>query len=302
RIRASSGWVRCRTRTSRLRAAPQRPAGGRLSVAIRGIVARPTRLRCGRRRKRPEGFHETAPQLGHLPATQFRNLREVRHLARQHARHGLQPIARAEHAGVNLEPPRRVVAYGLERADLGVEVGVAGEALAPWKFRKLRLRHGHAARDGAEDFGAVSLDDATGHPLDLAEQLKRAGRESRDFEQHVVAYDAERGLVERPGEVVPPRDQLAQYRQLAAGQIPRALYAQERGVWLRGLPSRALQPLKLLFGPCPALLPAEFVGQPVTQLEQMHRILRRVLQHSRRERAHGPVGTLVFLVELHVEI
>ena len=34
----------------------------------------------------------------------------------------------------------------------------------------------------------------------------------------------------------------------------------------------------------------------------MHRILRRVLQHVRRERAHGPIRALMLFVELHREV
>src|SRR6185503_11953739 len=41
--------------------------------------------------------------------------------------------------------------------------------------------------------------------------------------------------------------------------------------------------------------------QLVAQCKQMHRVLRRVLQHAGREWPHGPVGALVLLVELHAE-
>ena len=47
--------------------------------------------------------------------------------------------------------------------------------------------------------------------------------------------------------------------------------------------------------------PLELTPKAVAQIEQMLGVLGRVVEHSLRERAHGPVGALMLLVELHAE-
>mgnify|MGYP003286824483 CR=1 FL=1 len=44
--------------------------------------------------------------------------------------------------------------------------------------------------------------------------------------------------------------------------------------------------------------PVELAAQVVAQVEQPARVLRRVVEHSLRQRAHRPVGALMLLVEL----
>ena len=41
--------------------------------------------------------------------------------------------------------------------------------------------------------------------------------------------------------------------------------------------------------------------QPVTQRQQMACVLRRIIEHVGRERAHAPIGALMLLVQLHAE-
>jgi hypothetical protein len=67
-------------------------------------------------------------------------------------------------------------------------------------------------------------------------------------------------------------------------------------------PARALEEGELLARPVEATGTIEVVVQSVAQLEEMDRILRRVVEHALRERTHRPIGTLEFLVELHAEV
>ena len=50
------------------------------------------------------------------------------------------------------------------------------------------------------------------------------------------------------------------------------------------------------------MLPLELVAQQVAQLEQVPRVLCRIVQHAGRQRAHAPVGALVLLVQLEPEV
>jgi len=43
------------------------------------------------------------------------------------------------------------------------------------------------------------------------------------------------------------------------------------------------------------------VLQSIAELEQVDRVLRRVVEHALSERTHGPIGALMLLVELHPE-
>ena len=67
-------------------------------------------------------------------------------------------------------------------------------------------------------------------------------------------------------------------------------------------PARSFEQRELLARPLRAARALQLGLQPVAQLEQIHRVLRRVVEHALRERAHRPVGALVLLVELHAEV
>jgi len=99
----------------------------------------------------------------------------------------------------------------------------------------------------------------------------------------------------------PPRHQLAQHGQLATRQVARTLELEEGRARLLVRPPRALQQAELLARPLHAPHPLELRRHPVLQLQQVERVLRRVVQHVRRERPHRPVGALVLLVQLHAE-
>ena len=67
-------------------------------------------------------------------------------------------------------------------------------------------------------------------------------------------------------------------------------------------PAGSLEQAELLARPLPAAGPLELGLEPVAKLQQMDGVLRRVVEHSLRQRPHGPVGALMLLVELHPEV
>ena len=122
-----------------------------------------------------------------------------------------------------------------------------------------------------------------GTPLIAPELRARSRLLPSDLEHGFVADDAEGGAVELCGARLAPREQLAHHGQLATLEVARALHLQER--------RSPAPPARTARSPA-ARTPPRAHAQPfllderrtqlVAQVEEVARILRRVVEHARR--------------------
>ena len=115
--------------------------------------------------------HEVGAELGDLPAPQLGDLGELLDGRRVPARDGFHAIARAEHAGVELQSLGSRVARGLQRADPRVELRIAVPSRGARELRELGLGDGERAAHRVQQLGAALLEDRARHPLDLAQRV-----------------------------------------------------------------------------------------------------------------------------------
>src|SRR6185437_15341690 len=237
-----------------------------------------------------------------LPAPELGHLRQLLARRRILSRHGLEPVAGAKHAGIQIEPRRGRVAHRLQRVDARVELGIAVPARRLGKAGQIRLRHSLAAAHRIEQLAAARLQQSTRHALYRCENF--AGRRllARYFEQLLVADHAKGGPVELTRDGVAPGDELAENGELAAREIARA-FDSKKGVGRIVVgPACAFEQREFLTCPPEPSGAIEIGLQAVAQLEQMDRVLRGVVEHPLAERAHRPVGALVLFVELDPEV
>ena len=138
--------------------------------------------------------------------------------------------------------------------------------------------------------------------LHLREILVRLRLRLRGVDDRVVAEDLERGAVGRARQAVAEVVQRTHDGERAAVEAADAFEAAERLVVVALRPADHLQPRELLDGPLPPPEGLELRAQLVGEIGEVARVGGGVLEHLARQRALGPVGALMRLIELEREV
>ena len=100
---------------------------------------------------------------------------------------------------------------------------------------------------------------------------------------------------------IAPLYQLTKPGELPSSKIACALETHECCIVRAAFPPRTFRALELLAGPVHASFLLQKPTEFVAQAKEVASILRSVVKHIRGKRAHAPVGTLVFFVELQAK-
>jgi hypothetical protein len=140
-------------------------------------------------------------------------------------------------------------------------------------------------------------------PLISASSESFFGPALRDLDQRAVAEHLERRAIHLPRAAIAHEVELAQHRQRLRIELARALDAQVAElVELAIGPAPPAQRLELLLRPAVALRVLELAPEPLGERQQIQHVGRRIAHLLLRERAARPVGALLVLGQVHVEV
>src|SRR5260221_8424931 len=229
-------------------------------------------------------LHEVLAHFGNLPLSQPGNILQVLHLRRFLPRNRLESFPRAKNSWIEIQSSRSRIPHRFQFRNVRLEVIFFFPFRRARKFRQVLFSRFEPALHCREYRCTAAVEESTRHSFQSSELLNAFGSGARNVEQHFVAHDSERRAVELARHAVAPWYELAQKCELATREITRSLDAQKILRLVLFFPFRSLDPVE--FFPCPLETPKflQSRAQLIAQIQEIARVLRSIVEHSRRER------------------